>query len=598
MNEAFTEPHAQAAEQSPPAKPSMPPGFVMKARGIYRKSEDPEKPDLFVCGPLVVEASTNNGNGDAWGALLTWTDKDGRPHEMVMPYSLLAGDGVEVRKRLLDGGLMISTDRRAHAALAEYLQCCSPSARVLVVPRLGWHETAAGLVFVLPHRSIGSSGNTRYMLQSERSAAIPQMTERGTLAQWRAEVADKCLGNSRLMLALSAAFAASTLHLLGAEGGGLHLRGNSSTGKSTALDVAGSVWGGGGIKGWSRSWRATDNALEATAAAHNSLLLCLDEMGEASAEAVSAAAYMLANGVGKGRASRDAAARPSLEWQLLFLSSGEVGVADHLAEAKGGPRRARAGQEVRVVNIPADAGVGLGIFEDCHGMEPKDFSNYMKDAARQYYGTAGQVFIEELVADASKCRDILTEERADFVRRYTPKGASGQVGRVLDRFGIIAAAGELAADLGILPWPAGEASKAAAACFQAWLDDRDGGAGSFEAASVIRMVQHFVSAHDSRFVRLDQNNLSEPQQREVINRAGWKKRYHDGWRYLILPEVFRREVIPGMDPRAAATALSNSGFLLSEGEGRPQRKERVPGHENPLRVYVIRAAIMEGEDYP
>jgi len=97
---------------------------------------------------------------------------------------------------------------------------------------------------------------------------------------------------------------------------------------------------------------------EFTAKAHCDQLMCLDEMGEASAETVSKAADMLANGVGKVRAGRDGAVRPPPTWRVLFLSSGEEGLADRLTEAHGGPRQPRAGQQVRVVDIPADAGGG------------------------------------------------------------------------------------------------------------------------------------------------------------------------------------------------------------------------------------------------
>ena len=64
----------------------------------------------------------------------------------------------------------------------------------------------------------------------------------------------------------------------GLEGGGLHFFGPSSCGKTIALKVAGSVCGGGGKHGYIRQWRATDNALEGTAAAHCDNLLCLDEI--------------------------------------------------------------------------------------------------------------------------------------------------------------------------------------------------------------------------------------------------------------------------------------------------------------------------------
>ena len=111
---------------------------------------------------------------------------------------------------------------------------------------------------------------------------------------------------------------------LGGEGGGVHLRGGSSIGKSTIMELAGSVWGGGGIRGFSSSWRSTDNALEATAVSHSDALLCLDEIGEADPRTVGAIAYMLANGIAKGRATRSGGARKIPTWRVLFLSTGEI----------------------------------------------------------------------------------------------------------------------------------------------------------------------------------------------------------------------------------------------------------------------------------
>ena len=39
-----------------------------------------------------------------------------------------------------------------------------------------------------------------------------------------------------------------------------------------------------------------------------------------------------------------------------------------------------------------------------------------------------------------------------FRENYAPKDADGQVLRVVDRFGLVAAAGELACDFGVVPW--------------------------------------------------------------------------------------------------------------------------------------------------
>ena len=169
------------------------------------------------------------------------------------------------------------------------------------------------------------------------------------------------------MLSVCAALAPPLLDLVEAESGGMHLRGSSSIGKTTALRVAGSVWGGGGAHGYIRSWRATDNGLEGVALAHCDALLCLDELSQVAPQAAAEVAYMLANGQGKARAGRTGAARSAKAWRVLFLSTGEIGLADKIGEDPRSRKRLMAGQEVRVIDLPADAGAGLGLFEELHG---------------------------------------------------------------------------------------------------------------------------------------------------------------------------------------------------------------------------------------
>jgi putative DNA primase/helicase len=76
----------------------------------------------------------------------------------------------------------------------------------------------------------------------------------GTSEEWRKHIGRFCSGNSRLMLAVSCAFAGPVLSLLNGESGGVHLMGTTSTGKSTALLVGGSVLGGGGRNGFVVCW--------------------------------------------------------------------------------------------------------------------------------------------------------------------------------------------------------------------------------------------------------------------------------------------------------------------------------------------------------
>jgi putative DNA primase/helicase len=552
--------------------------------------------NIHVCGQLAVVAATNDGTGQAWGVLLCWSDADGRAHEWAMPLAMLAGDGTEVRARLLDGGLFVGPGRAAREALAAYLMRAKPTARVRVVDRLGWHGAADGArVFVLPDRTLGA-GSEAVRLQTERPDALPPIREAGELADWRREIAARCCGNSRLMLAVSAAFAAPLLGLLGEEGGGFHLRSASSTGKTAALAAAGSVWGGGGLCGWCRSWRNTANALEAVAATHCDLLLCLDEMGEAAPEAVAEAAYMLANGSGKGRAARDGSARRVAQWRVLFLSSGEVGLAERLAEARSGPRRVRAGQEVRVVDVPADAGAGLGVFETLRGAEDgAAFADALKAAARRYHGTAGRAFLARLTAEPDALAAAAREAVRAFEAAHVPKGAGGQVRRVARRFALVAAGGEMAAALGIVPWARGEAEEAAARCLADWIGAREGGKGSAEDAAAIAAVRRFLELHgEARFTPISRGSDGEDvaPERATIQRAGFRRREGEGWTFWILPEVWRTEVCAGFDPQAAARALRRAGHLEG-GDGKNLTKtERVPGI-GKTRVYVVRGSIFD-----
>jgi uncharacterized protein (DUF927 family) len=264
-----------------------------------------------------------------------------------------------------------------------------------------------------------------------------------------------------------------------------------------------------------------------------------------------------------------------------------------MAEARGGPKRVRAGQEVRVLDIPAEAGPH-GLFEVLHQFDrPGALADAVKAVARRCYGTAGRAWLEILAADPEGMAKAAREVVQAFVAEHVPEGAAGQVMRVAGRFALVGAAGELAAGQGLLPWQPGEAERAAAACFAAWRAARRGGDGAGEDAAAVAAVRGFIGAHgESRFQLLGAGEDAET--RTIHERVGWRKRGGEGWRYLILAETWRTEVVAGMDPAAAAGALYRAGFLVPQEVGRWQRNERV-GLSKPVRVYLILDAILSGE---
>ena len=53
-------------------------------------------------------------------------------------------------------------------------------------------------------------------------------------------------------------------------------------------------------------------------------------------------------------------------WRVTILSSGELPVEAKIGEDYG--RKARAGQTIRLLDIPADRGLGFGAFDDGGGV--------------------------------------------------------------------------------------------------------------------------------------------------------------------------------------------------------------------------------------
>jgi putative DNA primase/helicase len=504
--------------------------------------------------------------------LLEFCDPEGIPHRMPIPAAWLGGRGEELRAFLMSRGLQIATDARRQSLFLSVLARCNPRRFARCVPSAGWH----GDCYVTPAAVYGDTGGEEIVLQSA-SAEVANLTQRGTLAEWKSKVSAPCVGNSRLILAMCAAFAGPTLGLVEAESGGLHLRGRSSSGKSTALQIAASAYG---PPEYARTWRATDSALEGVAALHSDALLILDEIAQLDPKLAGAAAYLLANGAGRARAARDGSARPVSRFRVLFLSAGEIALAD------------------MVIDLPADAGGDYGgIFESVPGgLTPGQFADHLRRSARAHHGHAIPAWVDSLAATVRASRALLTTLRDRIRDSLAGANADGQVRRVAARFALLAAAGEMASDRGFTGWPPGEAERAVSKCFTAWLSAR-GTSGAAEPAAMVGQVREFISRHgDARFQVWSE--YTRDHRPRVINRAGWRKDPTDGGlRWFIESEVFRSEVSVGFDPVQVARALDSIGALRRGGAGELTRNERLPDGRK-ARCYVITPALFGDQNAP
>lgn len=250
-------------------------------------------------------------------------------------------------------------------------------------------------------------------------------------------------------------------------------------------------------------------------------------------------------------------------------------------------KRAGGGHSVRLVDIPADAGVGLGLFENLHGAEtPAVFAERIAASSQRYYGTPLAAFLEFVADYKGFAMGRVQKVQERFIKDRESVDCPGEVHRVLGACGLVAGAGELAIELRILPWPRGEAVEAAGKCIQDWLSAR-GGAGGADLQRAIRKLRHFLLAEAARFHDLGNRDGQPP-----YHCAGYKRA--DGSRtiYYVLPEVFAGEATGGDDPRAVARELDRRGFLKEEGDRLQIKTPRLPGGERP-RAYAICGGFLE-----
>lgn len=560
--------------------------FTVKPSGVYqRKTKNDDDYYVRLCSRIDVTALTRDHDSSNWGMELSFADPDGLVKKWALPKELLASAGDSYRASLLKMGATIEPSKDARAGLAAYLVAAMPEARALSVRQPGWFKD----LFVLPDAVYGRS-DERVVFQTSDPDEIKRFSQKGSLKSWQQNIALPCQGNSRAVASICIGLAPPLLYLLGEDNGGFHLRGNSSIGKSVCLFLGSSVWGSNGLI---RTWNMTVNGLEGVATMHNDVLLPLDEMGQANGKDVGDAAYMLGNGQGKGRATKDGDARTAKRWRNIVLSSGEKSISDLMAEDG---QMAMAGQEVRMVEIAADAGCNYGVFEDIHDAKSSQvFAEQLKHAVAEHHGYAGRAFVE-LLANPELQPKLIEKLKAliqRFVDTYVPPEATGQVGRVGRRFGLVAAAGELCIELGILPWPEGEAFEASRKCFMSWIDLR-GGVGNHEADQAIAQVRCFMERHgESRFTAWD-DTTDNNGMGKTINRAGLRRVTDDGrTEYFILPEVYRSDVCKGLNPKYVTSILAGKGFVAKDRSGKPQVEMRLPGI-GKMRVYHLTADFMGG----
>ncbi|MEW7998738.1 MAG: DUF927 domain-containing protein [Candidatus Thiodiazotropha endolucinida] len=563
---------------------TLPDGYLLTEEGVF---EERKGGPAMICGPVWVKALTRDHNGTGWGMVVCWIDRDGRKQNQAISNHRLHETGGGLAILLSHGGLMIVPGEERK--VARYLGCFQPTNRLLCVSQVGWVESGNQLVYVRPDQVISREETTEIMFQPEQHApTVETMKSNGSLASWQRHVAEPCKGNPYLMFSVCVSLAAVLQRFAGTDNSGFHLYGNSSRGKTTALQVAASVHGCGADPGGSEQtyllrWNATQNAMEGLAAAHNDGLLVLDEIGSCPAYDFGRTVYDLSGGQGKSRMNKDAVLNKQRRFRLLALSSGEYSVRQKIEEAG---KQAKAGQMNRFLDIPIDDAVVI----DTHGKNPAEFVNRLKRDCGQYYGTAGPAFIQAILDEYGN-EEVIRIRIHQYIEEWRELITQGlnlepAQARALGRLASVGAAGLLAADLGILPFELADIQQAIDTIRDAWLADE---LNLPEDIRGMYNLRAFILKNPDRFA------VSEMGSGQVKNLAG----YHNAAEglYLFTPEGFC-EACGGVSEREVASALIDHRLLHRNNGRHFKSRVSIPGVAKRLQVYAVRKEILEGDSLP
>ncbi|WP_281523239.1 DUF927 domain-containing protein [Turicimonas muris] len=502
--------------------------------------------------------------------------------------SQLQSNGNVVRSQLANLGLEITDDKTQNSKdrLISYLRAVRPANFKTVVTRTGWKGLTSGKpLFVLPQR-IFEDKNNEYIFENE-SINLSHIKTKGTLKEWQDHVSIPALSSSRAILAICANLAGPLLAISNSMIFGIHLKGDSTDGKTTALKIGRSVIG---YSDELETWRSTKNDLENTAIANNDLTLTLDEIGQSdNLRDIDTVVYSLFNGTSKGRMNRLLQSKPRTNWRIVVCSSGEIGIRDIRARLN---LPDNAGAEIRLIELPSNAGNKLGVNESIPAGFPSigEYGKTIKENIKSYHGTALEAFIKSLIElledyPVDKIRRTLNEEIKTFKQANMDPTDSVQYDRVAESFGLLLCAGLLASGgfgnllvdtdklkrLGysevesITGWKPEQVREAVTKCFHDWRVNFGSGK-SREVDAIKEEVKKFLVDNQQFFWEIDAPNARS--EGEGFKIYGWQKKTADITRYWIKPQVLDSQLLKGRNRKNFLKKLKDSGLLVKEQTGR------------------------------
>ncbi len=554
----------------------VPDGFVVNQTGTYRIIQD--ELVQIATGPCYVTALGREPSGTRWTVRIHVITADGDEHVLETPFTGLSGAALaSLITTIAEKGVLALSDRH----LRDYLSRCAAQRdlpRLTLISRLGFFDLPNGSTgfalpgqFIIPTDAQQNATETLAFRARNNSPAMAAYSSSGSLGAWQG-VVEQLRWSPLHVFSVCAGLAGPFLTLAGMEGGGVNLYGTSSSGKTTALQLAASVWGRGADPQRNSDestlmerWNATRNAFELLASAHSGMLLLLDELGSGVDQDI----YNLIGGKGKTRMTESGQAQETRRWTIFLMSCGESSMQAHIESTQR--RRWRTGESIRVLDVPVDA---LPESVPVSPEEKRLSVEAAKEACGRVYGSAGPAFVQALFDELSP--DELLQELADQINAsweqlLAEAEAAGRPllapqKRALERIALVKVIGQWACETGILPYSVEEVVDAVRAIRDAWLN---GQSTLSEGERAIQVLRDFAMAYSGQFLIAEDYEQEPGRSRPPIVRGFVHKDK------LLLTDDQLAFALAGLPSGPALDALHAAGVLHQTEERNRKSKHTI-----------------------
>ncbi len=443
--------------------------------------------------------------------------------------------------------------------------------------RMGWINQGIVRGFLLPEVFYTMSSG----LEDVGVELTPPLGMESVLEGWRpAGTWEEWLHAMEVMkpftpmwLALYASAAAPFLEIFGAPSFIVDFNGETSSGKTTALRVAASVWGRPSDNAPTAmySWDSTKVFIERLCGFLNNLPVILDETKRAKDQrTVRDVIYDFANGQGRGRGAPDGT-RQTASWRSIMLTSGEAAAISFSQD--GGTR-------ARVLSL-----MGKPMGTDMTAGAPA--AELLTSTLAQNYGHLGRQLVSYLISIADQHEDLrrvwkeTKEQYAEFAKTPVSRRHSGNLATLHVVSTIIHHLG--------VPMPDEDPMAFAIEALHRLEVDRDRPHAAF-----IETVS-WCSANQSRFWgRHESQHSGAP----LVPARGWAGAWDnvDDWRYISILPATLKEVVEaqGFQIDEIVDRWIERGWIVATerfgaAEGRVTRSRTTVSRINgaPMRVYQI-----------